>query len=728
MEAAEKFRKACIYQVNGAAAAKLEITSLTLLCQELNLHTNHVLEMAQQLEDKYGDIDSMQYPDSSGCPCHRYGEEDVMFVMEKVQVAVPAVQMVATPAPTQVSPAPTPTLVHAQVQPEQVTVTLGIAPNKPIKKVKKPPPENQERNFHCEQCRPRKYPRQDGEEPPWKKPKKRKNKIMAAPTDRVSRSTTRAIRSAQLKEEMKQEGQDAAETEQILNCTDSNNENSAVDEAVGINLGDISHLKTDGLSEEQMSQLPIVPMVQVMLENLEQHTEGLDDSHSSSLDGLHHTDGDSEHQLGVIDLSGQHVHHHTLDLPTSPHHHLSSVTTHHTPTTTTTTSHHHYHTPAHHQTTIVSAHHQVATVSAHQQMAAAPAHQQVVTVPAHQQAATVSVHQQVTTVPAHQQVATIPAHHQVTTIPAHQPTKSAVPVHQHITTIPAHQQTTTLSAHQQLGNVSCQQQSVVSPAHQASTPGHTSHLPLVTAHLHPSTPSHNQLPLVSTHKQLVNNHQSPTVSAHQQQHLPAVTAHQQSVTLHQQLPVVTAHQQAMSTPQQLAVVSAHQLMPAITAHQQLVSVAAHQQSPAITAHQQLHAIPGHHQILNGQHQLPAMNAHQPLSGVTIQQTNDGQQQVVVVSAEHQDSGMNPQQVSGMNSDQEGVNDQQQYGNQTRHLALALVSIDKDDVEDVSGRSELVYGTAGGTGQPYVVDLSNPALSTPHQSLSSNTSTSPYNHP
>ncbi|KAK3879728.1 hypothetical protein Pcinc_015717 [Petrolisthes cinctipes] len=83
MQAAEKLLKACIYQVNRDAAVKLKIHSLTRLCQELNLP--NVLELAQQLEAKVGNINRMRYPDFRGCPCDHYGEEDALFVLEKVR-------------------------------------------------------------------------------------------------------------------------------------------------------------------------------------------------------------------------------------------------------------------------------------------------------------------------------------------------------------------------------------------------------------------------------------------------------------------------------------------------------------------------------------------------------------------------------------------------------------------------------------------------------------------
>ncbi|KAK4320309.1 hypothetical protein Pmani_008815 [Petrolisthes manimaculis] len=84
MQAAEKLLKACIYQVDRDAAASLKIHSLTRLCQELNLP--NVLELTQQLEAKVGNINGMRYPDfRSGCPCDHYGEEDALFVLEKVR-------------------------------------------------------------------------------------------------------------------------------------------------------------------------------------------------------------------------------------------------------------------------------------------------------------------------------------------------------------------------------------------------------------------------------------------------------------------------------------------------------------------------------------------------------------------------------------------------------------------------------------------------------------------
>uniref|UniRef100_A0A0P4WIF1 C2H2-type domain-containing protein n=1 Tax=Scylla olivacea TaxID=85551 RepID=A0A0P4WIF1_SCYOL len=358
--------------------------------------------------------------------------------------------------------------------------------------------------------RPRKYPRLDGEEPPWKKPKKRKNKRPAAPTDRVSRSTTRAIRNAQMKKEAddsnNEEGSHKLKDERKI---ESQEETPLVQEdTVAVNLGDIGSMKAEELvSEEQMSQLPMVPVVQVILDNLGQGGDSLDHTQqqtimlqptSSGMQTIQVPGGQNQQQIGVIDLSGQHLHQDDQQPVDTIPHGLTMVTSH-----LPITSNDHQHLP------VISAHQ---VVSGHQQSPAVSAHHH-------------SSQQQLPVVSAHQ----------------HQPL-SVVAAHQQIPGITAHKQG--LSSHQ---------------------------LPAVTAHQQ-AINSHQQLPVVSAHQQTLNAHQQVLV----------VSAHRQTAGNHQQVPVVSAHQQNTSTHQQTAV-TAHQTVPVLAAHQQGLVVSAHQVPVASTS-------------------------------------------------------------------------------------------------------------------------------------------------
>lgn len=396
--------------------------------------------------------------------------------------------------------------------------------------------------------RPRKYPRMDGEEPPWKKPKKRKTKLPAAPTDRVCRSATRAIRIAQMKKEedevKDEEGQNESkekENNQQKQAEYSRGHKGRKEpETIDVDLGDISNLKAEGLvSEEHMSQLPMVPVVQVMLDNLGQGGDGLDptqqqtivlQSTPSGMQTIQMPAGQNQQQIGVIDLSGQHLHQDDHQQVDSVPHGLTMVTS-HLPITSNDT----------HHLPVISAH-QVAT-SSHQQSPAVSAHQQLPVVNAHQ-------HQSLSVMAAHQQVPSTLAHkqglssHQLPAVTAHQ---QAVTSHQQQPVVSAHQQT--LNSHQQVLVVSAHRQTVG---------------------------NHQQLPVVSAHQQSGSTHQQAAMSAHQT--MPVLAAHQQGlvVSAHQVPVVSTSKEEDIDTSSQIIYGSGQPYVvdlssPALTSQVPLVS-------------------------------------------------------------------------------------------------------------------------------------------------------------
>ncbi|XP_047480642.1 uncharacterized protein LOC125033304 [Penaeus chinensis] len=349
--------------------------------------------------------------------------------------------------------------------------------------------------------RPRKYPRADGEEPPWKKPKKRKNKRPAAPTDRVSRSRSKAIIDAQLKQETDDAPEAEAEKQQNSDQTDK--EDDTIQPEREQSDEQTIQLEGAGLKTEvELEHITQLPMVQVMLDNLGSEAEGLDGTHPQALvlqsstgtvHSLHALSEHTEQQIGVMDLSGQQIHQDDQ--------------------------------------------HQVESVQ-----------QAISIIPAHQSLPVVSSGHQ-------QQLAVITAHQQLPVVTAHQPTLSA---HQQLATVNAHQQV--LSAHQQLPVISAHQQVPVTNGRQQAANSHLQ-LPVVSAHQQTST-THQQMPVVTAHQQVVNAHQQmPAVTAHQQ----VASAHQQVVTAHQPVSVLAAHQHVsahqqglvVTAHQQVPVVSAH---------------------------------------------------------------------------------------------------------------------------------------------------------------------------
>ncbi|KAK3895085.1 hypothetical protein Pcinc_001180 [Petrolisthes cinctipes] len=83
LQAAGKFVKACLYQVDRDAAMTNNIDSLTKLCCLLNLPQT-LKQLVNEVMATVGNSDWLRVPDILGCPCDRYSQQDATFVLEKV--------------------------------------------------------------------------------------------------------------------------------------------------------------------------------------------------------------------------------------------------------------------------------------------------------------------------------------------------------------------------------------------------------------------------------------------------------------------------------------------------------------------------------------------------------------------------------------------------------------------------------------------------------------------
>ncbi|KAK3892785.1 hypothetical protein Pcinc_003373 [Petrolisthes cinctipes] len=83
-QAAGKFLKACLYQVDRDTATMIDnIDSLTNLCHSLNLPQT-LEQLVNEVTARVGNNDRLRFPDFLGCPCDRYSRQDATFVLEKV--------------------------------------------------------------------------------------------------------------------------------------------------------------------------------------------------------------------------------------------------------------------------------------------------------------------------------------------------------------------------------------------------------------------------------------------------------------------------------------------------------------------------------------------------------------------------------------------------------------------------------------------------------------------
>ncbi|KAK3885431.1 hypothetical protein Pcinc_010347 [Petrolisthes cinctipes] len=83
LQAAGKFVKACLYQVDRDAAMTNNIDSLIKLCCLLNLPQT-LKQLVNEVMSRVGNSDWLRVPDILGCPCDRYSQQDATFVLEKV--------------------------------------------------------------------------------------------------------------------------------------------------------------------------------------------------------------------------------------------------------------------------------------------------------------------------------------------------------------------------------------------------------------------------------------------------------------------------------------------------------------------------------------------------------------------------------------------------------------------------------------------------------------------
>lgn len=569
--------------------------------------------------------------------------------------------------------------------------------------------------------RPPKYPRDDGVEPTWNKSKKHRNRKPAAPTDRVSRSKTRALRIAQMKEEVKPEEQSNKNQKEVIPTFEQASD--ILEDSGSSDLPGGSPLKHEGLSEsdEHISQLP---MVHVMLDNFSSGADGivLHSVPSSTLHGLHSLTDESE-QLGVMDLSGQQMHEAEHQNNSDPQTTLRLLPTqamsvveadHQLPLVA---DQEHEVSLDHHQITsaMVSQH----SLNSHQKLPVASTFQQSVS------ALPLSVTSSATTGGSMTAIPQVSAHHQnatnlVSQVSSNQPTHSqqlsAVPAHQHSSAVSSHHQVpavtsqqhlpsvtaihNTSSSHVQLPTINAHQNQVGIGVHQQVTPLPTSLENTVTAH--------QNLTIASTHQQIstASGHQMlPVVSAHQQQQVSAGPTQQLSTTAntllltgvshhhvvnsHHQLPVVSAHQQTVANHLQLPTVSSRHTLPTIlTAHQSSSGVQQQQQQHmvAVTAHQNVSSVPQQH--------LPAITAHQQIANTTDQQ----------VSVAH---------LSNASAVASGVHQQGLVVSAHQQQVVPLVPVYKHscNLGSIEDNSQVVYEG----GQSFVVDLSSPAL-TPQVSL------------
>ncbi|KAK7025956.1 hypothetical protein SK128_023823 [Halocaridina rubra] len=594
--------------------------------------------------------------------------------------------------------------------------------------------------------RPRKYPRIEGEAAPWKTPKKPKNRIPAAPTDRATRSKSKALQI----EQMKKDGKATCKEEK----TDVSNSLSTTEYVTTLSSESLSKklrscevvsdqpktpdsidvlpinppLKHEVFSDEQITQLP---MVQLMLENLSSGAEGisLQSSPSNTLHSLHHALSQQTEQLGVMDLSGQQIHSNghsggdTLAMLTSQLSQGSVLSSEEqmpvVPSRQHVSSDHRsldniienqLQMDAHQKLPVITAHQQSVntvplsvvtslTQAVDQTMTSLPlvsAHQQTLSnslglVNSHQQS--VSAHnQQLLSVPVHQHLPTILGHHSSTGAAAHQHIPS-VTAHQNLSTF-ASQNINNVEAHQQLLAVSTQNFVSGSAEEQASSANAlqntvTAHqnIPLVNTHLISSTTTaHQNLPVVKAHHQItaVSGQQLSTTG-----HQPLATGliNQQVVNTHQQLPVVSAHQQIVTTNQQISGANLSQSLPIVAAHQ------------CYNVHQQQHisAVPAHQTVSSiSQQQMPIVSAHQQNSG-------SHHSSVAVTAQRHQNAHLPGLVVAA-------------------HQQTPAVSHYKhQDLLQEDDKSQVIYEG----GQPFVVDLSSPALTSQVSLVNQTVTSTPY---
>ncbi|XP_068214795.1 uncharacterized protein [Palaemon carinicauda] len=585
--------------------------------------------------------------------------------------------------------------------------------------------------------RPPKYPRDENGESAHKKPKNQRIKKPVAPSDRISRSKTRALRIAKMKVEVEAEEEqlktkalltaemeeEAAAKENQLNKREImpvfEQESDVLDDSGSSEFNEGTPLKNERLPESD-EHIPQLPMVHVMLDNFSSGAEGLviHSVPSETLQGPHSLTDERE-EFGVMDLSGQQIHEvdhqHDSDAQTPmnflPTQSMSVVTADHqlplVPDQEEQLS------LDHHQvtTTIVNQH----SLINHQKQPISTTFQQSVS------ALPLSVTNSVTTAGSMTAIPQVSAHHQtvanfvgqVTSNPhSHsQPQLSVVPAHQHSSSVNTHQ-VPAVTAHQHLPSVtsihsasSSHLQLPTINAHQGQLGGglHQQTAPLTTSLENTVTAHQNlNLTIASNHQQISTtsaHHMLPVVSAHQQQQLSTVPTQQLSTTANTQLSTGVSHHHVVNSHHQLPVVSAHQQ--AVTNHLQLPSVSsrhslptiltAHQGSSAVQQQQQQHmvAVTAHQSVSSVlQQHMPAITAHQQIASATDQQ---------ITTAHFPNT---PSVVSGVHPQSLLVTAHQPHV--VPFLPVYKHSCNLGSTEDTS---QVLYEG----GQSFVVDLSSPAL-------------------